>query len=68
MIIIDPCPTLKRFLDARAKGATAEELKALQLADEAARANDQTEPQSNVVVHLDRARIERRRRGDDGIF
>ena len=35
--IIDASPTLKRFLQARAKGASEKELKRLQAADEAAR-------------------------------
>ena len=45
--IIDAPPSLKRFLDARSKGASEEELKALRAADEAAR-----DHRTDVVVQF----------------
>jgi hypothetical protein len=45
--IIDASPTLKRFLDARSQGASSEELKALQSADEASRIR-----RDGNVIHL----------------
>lgn len=46
-LIIDAAPTLRAFLDARRRGATAEELKALRAADEAAR-----DPRTDVVIEF----------------
>jgi hypothetical protein len=45
--IIDPSATLRAFLDARSRGATAEELKVLRAADEAAR-----DPRTDVVIEF----------------
>jgi hypothetical protein len=52
-VIIDPCPTLKRYLEARAKGASAEELRALKAADEDAQARNQIEARSHAKAKLD---------------
>jgi hypothetical protein len=46
-LIIDAAPTLRAFLDARRRGATAEELKMLRSADEAAR-----DPRTDVVIEF----------------
>jgi hypothetical protein len=45
--IIDATPTLRAFLDARRRGATAEELKKLRAADEAAR-----DPRTDVIIEF----------------
>jgi len=45
--IIDAAPTLRAFLDARRRGATAEELKILRAADEAAR-----DSRTDVVIEF----------------
>ena len=48
-LIIDASPTLKRFLDARSKGASEAELRELKAADEAAR---DPRPRADVVIEL----------------
>lgn len=71
MIIIDPPATLRAFLIARSRGASEEELKALQIADEAARANNQHKARSRVgaklrigeVIDIDHVRRSREQKG-----
>ena len=66
-VIIDAPPTLKAFMDARARGASREELKALIAADEAARAaNRQRAETEPVVINLALARRSRNRRQKHG--
>jgi len=67
-LVVDPPPTLKAFLTARASGASVEELKALQAADEEARANQpaarsraRAEPDNGVVIDLSPALRKRNR-------
>lgn len=60
-VILDPPATLKAFLDARARGATAEELKVLISADEAARAvSPQREESESIVIDFQRTRRSRK--------
>jgi hypothetical protein len=56
--IIDPSPTLRAFLDARRRGATAAELKVLRAADQATR-----DPRTDVVVEFKPTQIEHERNG-----
>jgi hypothetical protein len=67
-IIVDASPTLKRFLEARSKGAPAAELEELRAADEAAReairgrhrAAEKRRPGENVIFLPARTSASRR--------
>ncbi len=58
MLIIDPPASLKAFLSARARGAPAQELKALMAADEAVRMSNKPDV-GGVVIDFVRARLNR---------